>query len=216
MIVNPIIRTFSVGTFMFQGNIKRPGSFYMTYDAGIIKRFDDETKGLNGDYWLESLRDGTPILIRELGPSDRERDLVFFEALDKDMPHFRFLASFSDRKEIHEQLMDVGSRNRMAYVALAHDGNKLAQIGKARYGAFEGDAHCEFAVAVSEPWQRKGVATALMQHLMDTATRQGFRKISSMDASGNHAMHGLAKSLGFTSRNDDEHGPRIFHEYVLQ
>jgi GNAT superfamily N-acetyltransferase len=112
--------------------------------------------------------------------------------------------------------MDVGSPNRMAYIALAYEGTQLTEIGKARYGAFEGDAHCEFAVAVSGQWQRKGVASALMKHLMDTATRQGFQKISSMDASNNQAMDLLAKSLGFTCQNNDEHGPKIFHEFVLQ
>ncbi|HXR02072.1 MAG TPA: GNAT family N-acetyltransferase, partial [Pseudomonas sp.] len=146
----------------------------------------------------------------------RERDLLFFEALGKDTPHFRFLASFSELKETHDQLMDVCLPNRMAYIALAYEGNRLTQIGKARYGAYEGDAHCEFAVAVAPPWQRQGVATALMQHLMDTATRQGFRKISSMDAAGNEPMDYFAKSLGFTSRIDGEHGPQVFHEYILQ
>jgi GNAT superfamily N-acetyltransferase len=192
------------------------GVFGMTYNAGIIKRFNDETEGLQGDYWIESLRDGTPVLIRELAASDRDRDLLFFQGLGKDTPHFRFLASFSELKETHDQLMDVCLPNRMAYIALVYEGNQLTQIGKARYGAYEGDAHCEFAVAVAERWQRKGVATALMQHLMDTATRQGFRKISSMDSAGNHSMDSLAKSLGFTCRNDDLHGPQVFHEYVLQ
>ena len=188
----------------------------MSYDAGIIERFTDETEGLKGDYWVESTRNGTSMLIRELAPSDRERDFSFYEALGKDTPHFRFLASFSDLEETHDQLMDLSLPNRVAYIALAYEGNTLTEIGQARYGAFEGDVHCEFAVAVSDRWQRQGVASALMQHLMDTATRQGFRKISSMDASGNQPMHFLAKSLGFTSRNDDQHGARIFHEYALQ
>ena len=189
----------------------------MTYDAGIIKRFNDETAGLKeGEYWLETLKDETPILIRELRESDRKQDLEFFNALGKDTPHFRFLASFSGSLEgTHDQLMDVSHHNRMAYVALVYEGGQITQVGTARYGAYEGDAHCEFAVAVSERWQRKGVASLLMQHLMDTATRQGFNKISSMDSANNEAMEGLAKSLGFTSRVDQEHGPRIFHEYVL-
>jgi len=33
---------------------------------------------------------------------------------------------------------------------LAYEGNQLIEIGTARYGAYEGDAHCEFAVAVRE------------------------------------------------------------------
>lgn len=187
----------------------------MSYDASINKRFKDETDDLTGEYWVESLKDGTPILIRELTEADRDRDLAFFNELGKSKPHFHFLASFSNLVELDDQLMDINLPNRMAYIALAYEGSQLVEIGTARYGAYEGDAHCEFAVAVDERWQRRGVATSLLQHLMDTATRQGFRKISSMDSAGNEAMHGLAVSLGFTSRIDDQHGPQIFHEYIL-
>lgn len=187
----------------------------MSYDASINKRFKDETDGLVGEFWVEYLRDGTSVLIRELAESDRDRDLSFFNDLGKDKPHFHFLGSFSNLVEPHDQLMDIDLGNRMAYVALAYEGSQLIEVGTARYGAYEGDAHCEFAVAVIDRWQRRGVATALLQHLMDTATRQGFSKISSMDASGNAAMHGLAVSMGFTSTVDDKHGPKIFHEYVL-
>lgn len=187
----------------------------MAYDASINTRFKDETDGLTSEYWVQSLPDGTPILIRELAESDRERDFAFFNELGKSKPHFHFLASFSNLVEPHDQLMDINLHNRMAYIALAYESNQLIEIGTARYGAYEGDAHCEFAVAVGDRWQRRGVATALLQHLMDTATRQGFSKISSMDSSGNEPMHGLAMSMGFTSRNDDQHGPQIFHEYIL-
>lgn len=187
----------------------------MSYDASITTRFKDETDGLAGEYWVETLGDGTPLLIRELAESDRDRDLAFFNELGKGKPHFQFLASFSNLVEPHDQLMDINLHNRMAYIALAYEGRELIEIGTARYGAYEGDAHCEFAVAVRDRWQRRGVATALLQHLMDTATRQGFSKISSMDSSGNEAMHGLAVGMGFTSRADEEHGSQIFHEYVL-
>lgn len=32
----------------------------MSYDASITTRFKDETDGLAGEYWVESLGDGTP------------------------------------------------------------------------------------------------------------------------------------------------------------
>jgi GNAT superfamily N-acetyltransferase len=212
--INPL--TVQYKPNVSEGSMRDPEYDNMAYDASIVTRFDDETKELQGDYWLEPLADGTPMLIRELSGRDRERDLIFFEALGPDTPHFRFLASFSPLQDTHDQLMDVGLPNRMAYIALAYEGTQLTEVGKARYGAFEGDAHCEFAVAVSPQWQRRGVASALMQHLMDTARLQGFKKISSMDSSNNTPMDLLAKSLGFTCRVDDLHGPQIFHEYVLQ
>lgn len=187
----------------------------MSYDPAIIKRFSDETESIQGEYWIESLKDGTPLLIRALVEADRARDRLFFERIEQNTPHFRFLATFSDLKQTHDQLMDVCLPNRAAYIALVYERGQLTQIGKARYGAYPGDVHCEFAVAVADDWQRQGVATALMQHLMDTAIRQGFLKISSMDSAGNLAMDGLAKSLGFTCREETQHGPQVFHEYVF-
>ncbi|MFJ3366536.1 GNAT family N-acetyltransferase [Pseudomonas sp. NPDC086251] len=184
----------------------------MSCDACINKRFKDETDGLSGEYWVEHLADGTPLLIRKLAETDRDRDLAFFNELGKGKPHFLFLASFSNLVEPHDQLMDINLHNRMAYLALAYEGNQLIEIGTARYGAYQGDAHCEFAVAVVDRWQQRGVAKALLQHLMDTATREGFSKISSMDSSGNEAMHGLAVSMGFTSKDDNQHGSQVFHE----
>ncbi|MBC3953716.1 MULTISPECIES: GNAT family N-acetyltransferase [Pseudomonas] len=186
----------------------------MSHKANI-KHFNDEIEDLTGDYWIETLRDGTTMLIRELADKDRDRDFTFFNNLGKGIPHFRFLGTFSELKKVHDQLMDVDLQNRVAYIALVLEDTKLVEIGAARYGAFEHDAHCEFAVAVCERWQRRGVATALMHHLMETAARKGFSKISSMDASANLAMDGLATSMGFTRRIDNKHGPRIFHERVL-
>lgn len=187
----------------------------MPYTADILKRFNEDTDDLAGGFWVEKLRDGTPVLIRQLVDKDRDREFSFLTDLGKDIAHFRFLGSFSKHKKVHDQLMDIDLHNRMAYIALAYDNDELTEIGVARYGAYEGDAHCEFAIAVSEKWQRRGVATALLKRLMETATKEGFSKISSMDASKNLAMDGLATSMGFTCRVDEKHGPRIFHEYVL-
>ncbi|KPB70442.1 N-acetyltransferase family protein [Pseudomonas cannabina] len=187
----------------------------MPHTADILKRFDEETHDLTDGYWIEKLADGTPMLIRQLADKDRAREFTFLKDLGEDMAHFRFLGSFSDQAEVHDQLMDIDSQNRNAYLALAFENDKLTEIGVARYGAFKGDVHCEFAVAVSKNWQRRGVATALLTRLMETATEKGFRKISSMDAARNEAMDELAKKMGFTCRVDEEHGPRVFHEYVL-
>ncbi|WP_439849740.1 GNAT family N-acetyltransferase [Pseudomonas syringae] len=187
----------------------------MPHTAAILKRFNEDTDDLTDGHWIETLRNGTQVLIRQLADKDRDREFTFLKDLGDDMAHFRFLGSFSDHAEVHDQLMDVDSQNRMAYIALAFENDELTEIGVARYGAFVGDVHCEFAVAVSESWQRRGVATALLTRLMEAATKKGFRKISSMDASRNLAMDGLATSMGFTCRVDEEHGPRIFHERVL-
>ncbi|KTB86195.1 GNAT family N-acetyltransferase [Pseudomonas syringae] len=187
----------------------------MPHTAAILKRFNEDTDDLTDGRWVETLRNGTQVLIRQLAAKDRDREFTFLNDLGKDMAHFRFLGSFSKHAKVHDQLMDVDLHNRVAYLALAVENDELTEIGVARHGAYEGDAHCEFAIAVSESWQRRGVATALMKHLMETATSEGFHKISSMDASANQAMDGLAMSMGFTRFKDEQHGPRIFHEYVL-
>ena len=96
--------------------------------------------------------------------------------------------------------MPVDYHRCMAYVALAHEDGQLRQVGVSRYAGIPGSHNCECAVAVSEPWQRKGLGRLLLKHLIDAARRNGYHCMVSRDLANNYAMHRLTKALGFTSR----------------
>ncbi|HEX8544800.1 MAG TPA: GNAT family N-acetyltransferase [Pseudomonas sp.] len=177
--------------------------------------FTDECHALADDYWIESLNDGTHVLIRPLQPKDREREFAFVSHLARS-GRFRFMGSFSPAQaSLLDQLMDIDYRNRMAYVALVHENGQLIEIGVSRYGAFEGDHHCEFAVAVAEGWRRRGLGRLLMGHLIDSARRHGFDSMAAMDTSSNELMRDMARKYGFECHADKQDASQIIYKYAL-
>lgn len=178
---------------------------------------DLDNDELSKDHWIESLNDGSSVLIRPLREPDYMRDHQFVGRVSYESRRFRFLAGFSgEASSLFDQLMDVDYRHRMAYVALAHDNGQLREIGVSRYAAVPGSINCECAVAVNEQWQRKGLGRLLMRHLISAARCNGYEHMLSRDLSNNYAMHRLAKALGFTSRYLAGDVTEILHELDLR
>ena len=124
-----------------------------------------------GQYWIDALNDGSHVLIRPLRPQDREREKAFIENLSPATRHQRFLGEIKEvGEQLLNQLMDVGTPQRVAYVALVHDNGELREVGISRYAQVdEQPSHCEFAVTIADEWQGKGLGALLMQHLIDEA-----------------------------------------------
>ncbi|EKT4560723.1 GNAT family N-acetyltransferase [Pseudomonas putida] len=171
----------------------------------------------NSEYWIDTLADGTAVLIRPLRADDQERDRRFVSTITYEARRFRFIAGLSGGlPSLDTQLMPIDSHQRMAYVALAHENGQLHQLGVSRYAAIPGSHNCECAVAVGEQWQRKGLAKLLLQHLIAAARRNGYQCMVSRDLSGNYAMHRLTKALGFTARYLGGDVSEILHELDLR
>ena len=63
---------------------------------------------------------------------------------------------------------------------------------------------CEFALVVSDRWQRKGIGHRLMHMLMEIARNRGLEEMRGEVLSNNHKMLELMKSLGFRISVDPE------------
>jgi len=170
---------------------------------------------VSGQYWIEALTDGRHVLIRPLTEKDREREYVFIMRLSPESRHMRFLAQINEPgTAMLDQLMDIDCKQRMAYIALVHEDGKLIEIGVSRYAA-TGEHECECAITVADEWQHLGLGTMLMEHLIKTAHKNGFRQMYSIDASNNVPMRDLAKSLGFETHNDPDDTRQVIHRLSL-
>jgi acetyltransferase len=71
-------------------------------------------------------------------------------------------------------------------------------IGVARYAADDDGIDCEFALAVADAWQCRGIGTTLAPMLFEYAATQGFRRVYGYLLPGNDRMLALCRYLGLT------------------
>src|ERR1700730_6834344 len=112
-----------------------------------------------------TLRDGSLVEIRPLGPSDKRGLAAGFQRLSELSRYRRFLsptAQLSDKQLRY--LTDIDHHDHEALVAIdpaTRDGLGVARYVRSRARPDE----AEFAVAVADDWQQRGLGTALLRRL---------------------------------------------------
>lgn len=166
--------------------------------------------------WNEKLRDGTTVLIRAIRDEDVELERRFIEQLSPQSSRFRFLCEVkSPDPEMLREFTHVDNVNDVAFVALIADGAVEREIGVSRYSVLADGVTCECAVAVSDEWHNRGLATLLMHHLIDVARGHGMSHMYSVDAPDNQAMRELAEHLGFVRTQDPNDARQVLHTLDL-
>jgi GNAT superfamily N-acetyltransferase len=167
--------------------------------------------------WKEKLRNGTSVLIRPIRDDDVELERRFIEELSPQSRRFRFLGEVKrPSDELLRQFTHVDHASEIAFVALMADGAEKLEIGVSRYSARADGLSCECAVAVSDEWHNQGLATLLMQHLIEVARQHGVECMYSIDAADNQAMRDLAEHLGFQRKQDPNDATQVVHTLDLK
>jgi GNAT superfamily N-acetyltransferase len=167
--------------------------------------------------WREKLRDGTTVLIRPIHPADTELERRFIERLSPESRYMRFLGQIgTPSPALLEQLTQPDAKRDVAFVALIAEGANKREIGVARFSMHKDGRSSECAVTVSDDWRNRGLATILMQHLIEVARERGIETMYSVDLAENQAMHDLATHLGFSCRRDPEDATQVVHSLDLK
>ena len=145
--------------------------------------------------------DGAQYRIRPIRPDDAQRDRDFVAGLSAESRYKRMMGTVRElAPAVLERFVNVDYKRDMAFVALVGEGASEQIIGVARYAADPGGPDCEFAVAVGDAWQGRGVGAQLTKTLMDYARLQGIRRLHGDILVGNEQMLELAHWLGMRTR----------------
>jgi RimJ/RimL family protein N-acetyltransferase len=133
------------------------------------------------------LADGSPVVVRQLEPDDRDLLLEVFEDMGAASREARFLAPKPRLTEADvRQLLAVDHVDHEALVALAAEDCRA--IGIARFVRDVGDPEtAEVAVEVVDRWQARGLGTMLVTALLGRARDLGLRRFTLVMARDNQA-----------------------------
>jgi len=145
------------------------------------------------------LRDGSSIHIRAIRADDKDRLQEHFHALGFDSVRFRFLGAKKDLTPAElRYFTELDFSRHVGLVAVRqHDGEEQF-IGVGRYICAENDhRRAEFALAVVDAWQGRGVGTLLMEHLCRIASAEGVERFEADILATNRKMFDVLAALGF-------------------
>jgi GNAT superfamily N-acetyltransferase len=163
-----------------------------------------------------SLIDGRMVTIRPIQPSDFVMENDFVRRLSALTKHYRFFGAVKELPAAElSQFCNVDGRQSMAFVATVQDGEREVEIGVCRYApAAKPDAR-EMALTITDDWQDSDLARVLVQHLVESAKRNGVRELHAIELSDNPAMCDLARAIGMSAARDPADATQVIYSLSL-
>jgi GNAT superfamily N-acetyltransferase len=152
------------------------------------------------------LLDGTSVSYHAIAPENASALQRFHHRLSQRSIYLRFFAAkpeLSDRKAGY--FTNVDGINRFALVAVdpEREGEIIAVVSFDREGTTD---RAEYAAAVADRWQGRGLGLALTRRLIEAALKRDVRVLTGVVLFENKRMLSLLKDLGLPERLRYEDG----------
>ncbi|HVW24469.1 MAG TPA: GNAT family N-acetyltransferase [Polyangiaceae bacterium] len=166
------------------------------------------------------LRDGRAVRLRAVSRTDQQLVGAFFERLTPQSRHSRFFGARSSLPAAEiERMTSLDPAATVAIAAVVVENGEQRIVGIAEFtldsnepvtGA-ERDAELrrgEFAVAVADDQQGRGIGTLLLERVAAVAREAGIDELEALVLADNHQMIDVLERSGFALHETDEAGVR--------
>ena len=142
--------------------------------------------------------DGLPFFIRPIRPSDADLLIDHFHSLSSRSIYMRF---FSPLKQLSRDMLirltQIDYDREIALVALMGKEQNQKMVGVCRIIVFPDKTQAEFALAISDDWQGKGIGSSLLTQCLKAARQMGIKRVMGCVLAENTQMLKLGRKLGF-------------------
>jgi acetyltransferase len=144
------------------------------------------------------LSDGTSVLLRPIKPEDEPLWLELLGSCSKESIYSRFRYDFYyDSHEVATQFCFIDYDREMAIVAEVEEDGHKKLIGVGRLISDPDVVIAEYAVLITDAWQKKDLGQILTAYCVEIAQQIGIRRVSAETTKDNKAMIAVFKKLGF-------------------
>lgn len=144
------------------------------------------------------LPEGIDLTIRPIRPEDAELEQAFVRGLSEESKYFRFMDSLQELSQsMLVRFTQIDYDREMALIAVLEQNDREQEVGVCRYITNVDARSCEFALVVSDAWQKRGIGNKLMNCLFDVARIKGLKVMEGEVLVNNRSMLELVRRLGF-------------------
>jgi acetyltransferase len=156
------------------------------------------------------MKNKVPLFIRPIKPEDEPLMVKFHETLSEESVYNRYFAALKlSQRVAHERLTRICFNDYDREIALVAElkvakGEAKKILGVGRLSKQHGGSDAEFAVLVSDEWQRQGLGCELLKRLIEIGRVEKLARISGVILAENHAMQHICRKVGFKVVHDPD------------
>lgn len=152
-----------------------------------------------------TLRDGTEIVLRPIKPEDEPLWLDLLASCSKESIYHRFRYDFYfDSHEVASQFCFIDYDREIAIVAEVEEEGQKKLIGVGRLIADPDVEMMEYAILITDAWQKKELGYTLTNYCMEIAKSRGIKKLAAETTKDNKPMISVFRKLNFKIRFNED------------
>lgn len=149
------------------------------------------------DAWR--LKNGTVVMLRAVHLDDGEKMQGLIRGLSMQSRYRRFFYPVHElMPAVLDRFTQADPMHAITLLAVVWLNGGETAIGMAQYAAEPYPQRCEFAVVVSDAWQRMGIATRMIRNLICIASAAGIERIEGDVLADNVPMRQLLMAMDFS------------------
>ncbi|HSO85967.1 MAG TPA: bifunctional acetate--CoA ligase family protein/GNAT family N-acetyltransferase [Draconibacterium sp.] len=152
-----------------------------------------------------TLRDGSEILLRPIKPEDEPLWLELLASCSKESIYHRFRYDFYfDSHDIASQYCFIDYDREIAIVAEVEEEGKKKLIGVGRLIADPDVEVMEYAILITDAWQKKELGFTITNYCMEIAKMRGIKILAAETTKDNKPMISVFRKLNFKIRFNED------------
>lgn len=146
----------------------------------------------------KTLKDGTEVILRPIKPEDEPMWLELLGSCSKESIFSRFRYDFHyNAHEVATQFCFIDYDREIGIVAEIVENGKRKLIGVGRLIADLDHETVEYAVLITDSWQKKDLGKILTEYCINIASKWDLQRIVAQTTKDNQAMISVFRKLGF-------------------
>jgi len=165
-------------------------------------------------------KSGTTVTIRPIRPEDEPLLVKFHQTLSPESVYRRYFSQLKlDERIAHERLVRICFNDYDREMALVAEqkvkGGEPEILGVGRLTKERGLNEAEFALLVTDKWQKQGLGTELLKRLLHVAEAEKLKRVTAEIMADNHGMKTVVSKLGFSVKGIPDSAD-VMAEYVVK
>src|SRR5690554_296962 len=152
-----------------------------------------------------TLKDGSPVILRPIKPEDEPLWLELLASCSKESIYHRFRYDFYyDSHDVATQFCFIDYDREIAIVAEVEEEGKKKLIGVGRLIADPDVEIMEYAILITDKWQKKELGYTITKYCMEIARNRGIKTLVAETTLDNKPMLAVFRKLNFKIKFNED------------